>query len=102
MDRIIKRLGALCLGLGVLLVPALGFSAKEKSAPKAGLTKTQKIRQEIISEAERSTQEQLGAPVKKEGTFKPPVEIKLGKGSYEGMKSTPKGADDMFGKRRSK
>ena len=30
MDRIIKRLGALCLGLGVLLLPALGFSAEDR------------------------------------------------------------------------
>ena len=30
MNRVIKRLGKTCLGLGVLLLPALGFSQDEQ------------------------------------------------------------------------
>jgi hypothetical protein len=35
MNRIIKRLGALCLGLGVLLLPALGFGQSTPGSDQA-------------------------------------------------------------------
>ena len=53
MNRVIKRLGALCLGLGVLLLPALGFGLQDKVSQESysGSSEIGNIKQSALDSA---------------------------------------------------